>query len=121
MYTVLVNPPVKRYRRDGTTTLISPGNWIPRYERQSISENAQLSADIRDFDELHYELVWGAGIDPLVVIKEDLRSWLTDNNNQWEDGRNTRKLIKPLLPELIIDPAKINNWLGVIEKLTGWF
>ena len=121
MYTVLMNPPMQHMTPDGVKVRMSRQKWTPVYKRQSISAYAQRTAEIYEFDELHHELRWYTTTTPLVVLKNDIKHWLDDNSQQWEDGKETHKLIKPKLPELITDPAKINNWLGVIEKITGWF
>ena len=115
-----MNPPMQHMTPDGTKVRMSQQKWAPVYQRQSIGAYSQRSAEIYEFDELHYELRWYASTEPLVVLKDDIKHWLDDSSQQWEDGKETHKLIMPKIPEFLKDPVKINNWAEVIEKVTGW-
>ena len=120
MYTVLTNPPIDYYTAAGWRIQAAKEDWRPIYKRQSITELAQRMAKITEFDELHYKLSWSPPTSPIIVLKNDIKDWLNEDSQQWEDGNETHKLILPRIPELLKDPTKINAWAEVIEKGVGY-
>ena len=120
MYTVLTNPPMETYTSTGWRVTMAHEDWQPIYRRQSITEHAQRTANITEWDELHHKLSWNPTVKSVIVLKTDIKDWLNDDSQQWEDGKSTWKLIKPSLPELVTNPVKINNCMEIVEKVTGW-
>ena len=105
MYTVLTNPPFDTYSATGRFIKANREGWQPIYRKQSISKPAQMTAQITEWDELHYKLSWNPTVDSIIVLRNDVKHWLDDDSQQWEDGKETHKLILPEIPKLLKDPC----------------